>query len=98
MRRWLVQSIGPTTRTLSFLCIVTSDYTQLERENIVNMRADAAKRLRGFGKSIARTTWNLRTIVVESLNASFGGCGQRCFATAHFETGWLEHIDYIAFR
>lgn len=55
----------PELDLMSFLCIATSDYTQLERENLANKRAEAAKRLRGLGKSIAQTARNLRTIVVE---------------------------------
>ncbi|RDW69767.1 hypothetical protein BP6252_08787 [Coleophoma cylindrospora] len=47
---------------MSFLCIVMSDHTQLEREN---KRAETAKRVRGLGKSIAQAAKNLRTIVVE---------------------------------
>ncbi|RDL34652.1 Uncharacterized protein BP5553_07780 [Venustampulla echinocandica] len=55
----------PELDLMSLLCIATSDYTQLERENLVNKRAEAVKRLRGLGKSIAQTARNLRTIVVE---------------------------------
>lgn len=55
----------PDLDLMSFLCITTNDHTKLERENLANKRAEAAKRLRGLGKSIAQTARNLRTVVVE---------------------------------
>lgn len=55
----------PKLDLMSFLCIATSDHTQPEKENFTDKRAEAVKRLRGLGKSIAQTARNLRTIVVE---------------------------------
>lgn len=55
----------PELDLMSFLCITTSDSTQLERKNLASKRAEAAKRVRGLGKSIAESAKNLRTIVIE---------------------------------
>ena len=53
----------PQLDLMSFLCM--SDHTQPEGEKLTSKRAEAAKRVRGLGRSIAQTAKNLRTIVVE---------------------------------
>jgi hypothetical protein len=63
---------------MSLLCMTTSD-AQSTRVTPASRRAEAADRIRGLGRSIAQTTKNLRTIVVEPRRLVWAAVDQDSF-------------------